>query len=341
MKTYNNLFDRVISPETLFTSWEIFKSDKRNKLDVIRFEMNLEENIFRLHRDLKNGRYRHGPYEGFYISDPKQRHIHKALVRDRVLHHAVFSVLNPIFEPTFISTSFSCRIGYGTHKGVEALQAMMRKVSKNNTCQCYVLKCDVRKFFDSMGHRGLLAILGRRVKDGKMMGLLESIIESYTSAQGDWRGVPIGNLTSQLFANVYMNEFDQFMKHILKVSYYARYTDDFAIVSEDQEYLEKLLPQIEEFLKKVLGLVVHPDKIIFTKFCQGVDFLGYINFPHHRLLRTKTKRRIFSKMRRRSKEYARGQIDKNKLDQSMQSYLGVLGHANTYRLQERLLNENW
>ena len=341
MKIYQNLFDQITSLENLFSSWDIFKSDKRTKLDVVQFEWDLEENIFTLSHDLQKGIYRHGAYEGFFISDPKQRHIHKALVRDRVLHHAIFSVINPIFEETFISTSFSCRIGYGVHKGVEALQTMMRKVSKNNTRPCYVLKCDVRKFFDSVNHQVLLDILGKRIKDEKTMWLLMSIIESYSSVPDGSKGIPIGNLTSQLFANIYMNEFDQFMKHVMNVTYYVRYTDDFVIVSEDRSYLERLLPQIEKFLKTRLAIGLHPDKIILQRFCQGIDFLGYINFPHHRLVRGKTKHRIFSKMRKRSKEYTAGKISKNTLDQSLQSYLGVLSHADTFYLREKLLNEAW
>ena len=133
MKIYNNLFDQIISPENLFSAWDAFKSDKRNKRDVMAFECHLEENIFQLHRELKNKTYKHGPYTGFYIRDPKQRHIHKAIVRDRVLHHAIFSVINPIFEETFIPTSFSCRIGFGTHKGVNTLEHMARAITKNST----------------------------------------------------------------------------------------------------------------------------------------------------------------------------------------------------------------
>ncbi len=181
MKFYVNLFDRIISPESLFTAWEVFKADKQKKSDVIEFEYELEENIFQLHRELKSKTYRHGPYYGFYIRDPKQRHIHKALVRDRILHHTIFSVINPVFEPTFISRSFSCRIGFGTHRGVAALEGMTRKVSRNNTHPCFVLKCDIKKFFDSVDHDILLSILRKRIKDEDTMQLLEAIIRSYDS----------------------------------------------------------------------------------------------------------------------------------------------------------------
>jgi len=180
MKIYKNIFQQIISSENLLHAWDKFKMGKRNKLDVIAFERNLEENIFTLHYELKDKIYCHGPYQDFWIHDPKQRHIHKALVRDRVLHHAVFSILNPIFESTFISTSFSCRVGYGTHKGVKALVKMTRRISQNNTHPCFVLKCDVRKFFDTVDHNILLSILKKRVQDENAFWLLKEIVSSYS-----------------------------------------------------------------------------------------------------------------------------------------------------------------
>ena len=216
MKVYNDLFDEIISPDNLFRAWEKFRVDKGKKLDVAQFEWDLEHNIFTMHRQLKNRTYRHGPYEDFYIHDPKQRHIHKASVRDRILHHAVFSIINPVFEPTFIPASFSCRVGYGTHKGVGALEKMIRSVSKNARRPCFVLKADIQKFFDNVDHKTLLSIIEKRIKDERTIWLLRSIIESYESTPARERerererdgacrakGIPIGNLTSQLFANVW------------------------------------------------------------------------------------------------------------------------------------------
>ncbi|MDO8430370.1 MAG: reverse transcriptase domain-containing protein [Candidatus Taylorbacteria bacterium] len=182
MKIYKDLYWLIISPKTLFHAWEIFKSDKRNKPDVAMFEINIEKNIFDLYRDLKNKNYKHGPYVGFWIHDPKLRHIHKATVRDRVLHHAVFMVLNPIFEPTFINNSFSCRVGKGTHKGVRTATEILRKVSRNNTIPCYALKCDIKKFFDSVDHTILFEIIRKKIVDKVTLFLLEEIIESYSSS---------------------------------------------------------------------------------------------------------------------------------------------------------------
>jgi len=182
MKIYTNIFERIISLENLFLAWEEFKRDKLKKPDVLEFEHNLEQNIFQLNRDLVNKVYKHGKYTSFYISDPKPRHIHKAEVRDRVLHHAIFQILNPIFEPTFISTSFSCRIGKGTHKGVRALANFIRKKSKNNRLSCFVLKCDIKKFFDSVDHKILKSIVAKKIKDQDALWLINEVINSYSTS---------------------------------------------------------------------------------------------------------------------------------------------------------------
>lgn len=341
MQLYTDLYDQIASVDNLFSAWNEFHSDKQSKLDVMRYEWRLEENIFTLHRKLKDHTYLHGSYQAFYIQDPKQRIIHKAKVEDRVLHHALFIILNPIFEPTFIPHSYSCRIGKGTHRGVLALSSMLRKVSKNNTKPAYALKCDIQKFFASMGHFKLIEILEKRIGDEQTMALLRQIICSFDSKSYNHRGLPIGNLTSQLFANVYMNGFDQFMKHELKVKHYVRYTDDFVIVADNKEYLLTLLPYIAKFLDAELGLTLHPHKVSIRKFRQGIDFLGYIVLPHHILLRTKTKRRIIRKLDQRVAEYIKGTISDETFNQSLQSYLGVLQRADAYKITEQLKNSIW
>jgi len=179
MKIYKNLFDKIIAPENLFAAWDEFKRGKGKKLDVQRFEKDLEQNIFALHRELKNHTYKHSPYTSFYINDPKRRHIHKATVRDRILHHAIFSVINPIFESSFIGNSFSCRIGKGTHKGVQVLAEMLRQVSHNGTRSCFALKFDIRQFFASVNHLVLKRLIARRIKDEKTVWLCSEIIEGF------------------------------------------------------------------------------------------------------------------------------------------------------------------
>ncbi|MYE38560.1 MAG: RNA-dependent DNA polymerase [Candidatus Spechtbacteria bacterium SB0662_bin_43] len=344
MKVSKDIFNEIVSLENLVTAWEEFRINKGKKIDVQEFEFLLEQNLFSLHRDLIARRYTHAPYKGFYVRDPKVRHIHKASVRDRVLHHALFRVLNPIFEKTFIAHSFSCRVGKGTHKGVLAVEAMIRKESRNYTRQCFVLKCDVRKFFDSVDHTILIAILKKRIVDPDTMWLLEQVIQSFSAQQEtlfSHQGIPIGNLTSQLFANVYMNEFDQFVKHEMKIKYYARYTDDFVVVSSNKTYLDGLIDPFTKFLEETLKLSLHPNKISIRSAGQGIDFLGYITLPHYRLVRNKTKHRIFRKLKSRVVQYRQGEIDKETLTQCLQSYLGVLSHANAHNLSNDLVNQYW
>lgn len=180
MKTYNNLFKKIVEAENLFLAWDEFKKGKTSKKDVLAFEWELEKNIINLSLELQNKTYRHGKYRSFYIHDPKQRHIHKAEVRDRVLHHAIFRSLNPIFEPTFINSSYSCRIGKGTHKGVNDLAKFIRKASKNNKLPCFVLKCDIKKFFDSVNHKILLDIIMKRIKDKDVIWLVREVVNSYS-----------------------------------------------------------------------------------------------------------------------------------------------------------------
>ncbi len=159
MKTFNYLYKDLVSLENLFYSWNKFKKGKRSKSDVALFEKDLEVNIFKLHHDLVSKSYQHESYTGFYITDPKRRHIHKASVRDRVVHHALFTILNPTFEQTFINDSFSCRVGKENHFGVKKLEQMTKQVSQNYTRNCYALKCDIKKFFDSIDHGVLKEII--------------------------------------------------------------------------------------------------------------------------------------------------------------------------------------
>ncbi len=339
MKIYRDLFNNIIAPENLFLAWDKFKKGKQNKRDVQKFEWQLEENIFKLYRELKSKKYRHGLYKSFFINDPKQRRISKADVRDRIIHQAVFNVLNPVFESTFIAHSFSCRVGKGTHRAVEALTNITRKIGKNNFKPCFVLKCDIKKFFDSIDHDILFNLIQKKIKDDKTVWLIKEIIKSFSASSN--KGLPLGNITSQLFANIYLNKLDQFIKHKLKIKYYIRYCDDFVIIADNKFYLQNLITTIKSFLRENLIFELHPQKITIRKFYQGIDFLGYVVLPHHRLLRTKTRQRIFRKLEKRVKEYKRGTINKQTLEQSLQSYLGVLSHADTYKLGQELKNQFW
>lgn len=345
MKVWHNLYPELITKENIFRGWKEFRIGKKKRKDVVIFERNLDESLNDLYLLLKQKTYKPGSYTAFYVKDPKIRLIHKALVVDRVVHHIVSGVLEKIFEPTFFAHSYSCREDKGTHKGLAALQKMARKVSRNNTRTCWSLKFDVKKFFASVNHRLLLGILTKRIADPDFLGLLTKIVESFSShPAGDFnreKGIPIGNLTSQIFANIYLNELDQFVKHELGVKHYIRYADDFIILSYDKTYLEDLIGPIEKFLRLTLDLELHPDKIIFRKLASGVDFLGYVIFPHYVLPRARTKKRILRKIKNRIAEFKAGKISEEKLNQTIQSYLGYLTHANAYKFRLELQNSIW
>ncbi|MEK7194508.1 MAG: reverse transcriptase/maturase family protein [Patescibacteria group bacterium] len=295
---------------------------KRKRRDVTIFSENLSSNIYHLHEELKNKTYTYSPYIAFNISDPKPRNIHKASVRDRLLHHSIYRVLYPYFDKKFIYDSYSCRLSKGTHKAMNRFKSFGYKVSKNHTKTCWVLKCDIKKFFASIDHNLLQYIVAKYISDKDTLWLLGRVINSFETTAG--KGLPLGNLTSQLLVNIYMNEFDQFVKHKLKVKYYIRYADDFIVTTIYRSELENLLPKIEKFLKEELKLLLHPNKVFIKTLASGVDFLGWVHFPTHRVLRTSTKRRMFKNLKNNSSRETRT------------SYLGLLRHGDTYKLRQKL-----
>jgi retron-type reverse transcriptase len=338
-------FEDIICLENLLEAWKEFICGKKNKKDVQEFSMHLMDNIFLLHSDLINHTYIHGGYQAFKINDPKPRDIHKATVRDRLLHHAIYRVLYPFFDRTFITDSYSCRNTKGTHKAINQFRKYFHKVSQNNTRTCWVLKGDIRKFFANIDHEILIGILKEHIPDENILKLLEKVVDSFSTSfalRGDMNvGLPLGNLTSQLFVNIYMNQFDQFMKHQLKVKYYIRYADDFVVLSDDKDYLKKLILNIAEFLKTELKLELHPDKVSIRTFSSGVDFLGLVNFTDHRILRTKTKRRMLNKLALKRKLCREGLVSQESFEQSQQSYLGMLRHCRGYKIERSLARNVW
>jgi len=324
----------------LLAAWREFLRGKRKKQDVQEFQYKLMDNILTLHRELVAGTYKHGGYKHFRISDPKPRDIHKATVRDRLLHHALYRQLYPFFDRTFIADSYSCRKAKGTHKAMNRFRSFAAKVSKNHTRTCWVLKCDIRKFFASIDHQKLFDILATYISNERIAALLVEVVGSFcsccsndsrtylkkTAVQDKYvhRGLPLGNLTSQLLVNVYMNEFDQFVKHKLKAKYYIRYADDFVFLSPSRRRLDGVLVSIEHFLRLRLNLNLHPDKVFISTFASGVDFLGWVHFPDHLVLRSATKRRMFRR------------LSETKKEEVVDSYLGLLSHGNAWRLKQQI-----
>ena len=320
---FSHKFEDIVSIENLLDAWKEFLRGKRGKPDVHEFSLWLMDNIFSLHYELMARNYFHGGYQAFNISDPKPRNIHKASVRDRLLHRAIYRKLYPFFDKTFIADSYSCRIGKGTHKAINRFRSLAYKAGRNNTRTCWVLKCDIKKFFASINHQILMEILSQYISDRNILWLLNSVVDSFYSTRPGV-GLPLGNLTSQLLVNIYMNEFDKFIKHKLKAKYYIRYTDDFVIISDNRDWLEQLISPIQNFLRTRLKLELHPEKIFIKTLASGIDFLGWVNFPDHQILRTTTKRRMFKR------------IEQNITGGTLNSYLGLLKHGNTYRVKDEI-----
>lgn len=325
----------MVSVENLFRAWKEFKKNKNKKPDVIAFSLNLENNIFNLRDELIAKNWTCDGYKKFSINDPKPRIIHKATVRDRVLYQAVYRILYPLFDNTFIFDSYSSRNGKGTHAGIKRLNMFLRKLSGNYIKPVYVLKCDIRKFFDSIDHEILLSLLRQKIDCIETMKVLEKIINSFHKSPG--KGLPLGNVTSQLFANVYFNSFDWYVKKELEIKYYVRYCDDFVIPSSNPSNLSRLVPLLQEFLMTKLKLELHPNKVSIRKFHQGIDFLGAVLLPRHSVLRTRTKERIIDKSYKLLKQFQAGKLSKERAYQSLVSYLGHLSHIKSRALTNMLV----
>jgi RNA-directed DNA polymerase len=322
-------FSDIVGVDNLLAAWQEFLMGKRSRKDVQDFSLHLMDNIFNLQQELVNHTYKHGPYQAFNICDPKPRNIHKATVRDRLLHHAIYRILYPYFDRKFIGDSYSCRLNKGTHKAIQRFKQFGRQASQNHTKTGWALKGDVRKFFASIDHDILLRILAKHIPDRDILWLVGQVVNSFYSTKPG-KGLPLGNLTSQLLVNIYLNEFDQFVKHRLKVKHYIRYADDFAVFSQDKNWLENILLQMQAFLAEKLKLELHPDKVFIKTLASGVDFLGWVHFSDHRVLRTAAKRRMM-----------RNLAEMGNKPETVQSYLGMLLWGNGHRLKkslEKLIN---
>jgi RNA-directed DNA polymerase len=316
-----NLYEKVVSFENIFQAWKKFVKGKRNKFDAQVFERNLEQNLFTLQEKLQSGLWRHGEYQSFIVCDPKRRIIHKASVEDRIVHHSIVRIIESIFEQTFIYDSWSCRSGKGTHASVSRLRIQLQKLSHNNTKQVYILKCDIRKYFENIDRNILLELLSDQIKDKKLFDLVKNIILSFPS------GLPLGNLTSQLFANVYMNVFDHFVQEKSKAPVYLRYCDDFILAHNDKKWLEAQIPIIAEFLRLKLKLTLHPYKISLRPWHWGIDWLGYVVYPDHIIVRSKTVKRAKKKIYNTTVDYLNQEKEYPSVQSIFASYNGVFQRA--------------
>jgi retron-type reverse transcriptase len=343
VKTYRNLFDRIVSFENLLRASHKAQLGKRFKESTAVFNLNLEKELLAIQKSLLERTYKHGAYYDFFVFDPKQRLISAAPYRDRVVHHALCRVIEPIFERSFIHDSYACRKGKGSHAAVRRYTDFARK-------NRYVLKCDIQKYFQSVDHAILLGMVSKKIRWLDTLWLIESIVASRTDNsvvfyfKGDdlfspyqrTRAIPIGNLTSQFFANVYLDGFDHFVKEKLQCKYYIRYVDDFVVFDNSKERLSNVKAEIECYLGS-LRLRLHCNKSRVYLVQDGVRFLGYRMFPSHRLVIKTNALAMRRRMRRYSQEFRDGEVSLAQVRQCIQSWIGHACHADSYRLRGRVL----
>jgi len=347
VRRVSHLWPALVSFENLLRASRNARRGKRSWPNVAAFEYDLEPELLTLQDDLETGRYRPGTYRTFKVHEPKERLISAAPYRDRVVHHAVLSVIEPIFEKVFIEGSHSCRKGKGTHKALDRFTHHARR-------HPWVLKTDISKYFPSIDLTILETLLARKIKDPRVLDLLDLIIHSSNPQEfvrayfpGDdlftpltrRRGIPIGNLTSQFFANVYLDPLDHFVKEVLGAPGYLRYTDDIAVFGPDKRTLRLWRLQMEGFLARRLRLELHPRKTQVFPVDQGTDFLGFRVFPDHRKLRKSTLTSRRRKLRRLVRDFGRGGIEIDRVRASIQSWLGHAGHGDTHGLRRAVLAE--
>jgi retron-type reverse transcriptase len=346
LKRHGKLYPELTTFANLFAASRQARRGKRYRDNVLAFEANLEAELLRLQAELQNKTYTPGAYRTFYIHEPKKRLISAAPYRDRVVHHALCNVIQPIFERTFIRDSYANRSGFGTHRALRRFTGFARTSR-------YVLQCDIQKYFPSIDHEILKTLLRRKIKCPDTLWLMDTLIDHsnpqepvpfyfpgddlFTPTQRS-RGLPVGNLTSQFFANVYLNGFDHFVKQQLQIDRYVRYVDDFALFSDDKAILEAARPALEDYLAG-LRLKIHPIKSQLFETRIGASFLGFRILPDTIRVRTENLRRARRRLHRLQRAYARGGIELDTVFRSLRSWLAHLQHGDTWRLREKLLAE--
>lgn len=335
-KTFSHLFESIVDFGALHAAYLKARRGKRYAADVLRFGANLEQELLALRAELQQGVYQTGPYNVFTVYEPKKRQIAALPFRDRVVHHALCRVIEPIWEARFMRDSYACRTGKGTHAGANRLTQFLQRAARRWAGEVYVLKMDVRSYFPSINHAILLSLLCRHVACDRTLALITEIIDGWPCDGGE-SGLPIGNLTSQLFANIYLHELDVFVKQQLRVEMYVRYMDDAVIVGPDKRSLQATRARIAQFLAERLRLQLNSKTQVFAA-AQGVSFLGYRIWATHRLLREGSIKRMRRKLRAFRRQSRHEGIAFKDIDASVQSWLGHARHANTYRLRRRVLS---
>ena len=329
MKRVGHLFEKLCSFENLYEAAQKAQLRKRYKPATAEFHLDLEANLLGLRDELSRGDFRFAGYKSFYVREPKERFISAAPYRDRVVHHAICNVIDPIFEKSLIDKLYSNRLGKGAHRAVDQYQTYCRKYK-------YVLKCDIRKYFASVDHNVLFRLIQGKIKDERMLDIIWMVVDGFhADPDQPGTGMPLGNLTSQLFANLYLSPLDHHVTETLGFEAYCRYCDDFVVFSDDRGRLAELKKEIAVFLDK-FRLQLHPFKSRIWEVRAGVPFLGYRVFPGHRRVSQQNVRRFKGKLSGFAYLQTIGACKTDTIERSVSSWYGHVLHADTLRLRQKL-----
>ncbi len=334
MNCRRDLWQDLCSYDNLLLAFKKARKHKTTKDYVLNFEKDLQPNFLLLRSELLLHSYRPKPVVSFIIRDPKTRKISKSDFRDRIIHHALCNIIEPLFEKIFIYDNYANRINKGTLKAIERFDYFKAIVSKNNTVSCYVLKSDIKKYFENIDCEILISIIKKKIADKRVIWLVRKILANSSSQS---KGMPLGNLTSQFFANVYLNELDQFVKHKLKAKYYLRYVDDFVVLESDRKKLDFYKEQIDEFLKSTLKLQLHKDKSKILKLGDSINFLGFRVFYYHKLLKKSNLRKMMNTLQILGERYNRGEINYGAVYDFIEGWIAYAKNAHTYKFRKKIL----
>ena len=327
------MYARFCDEENIYNAYLKARNGRRYKDEILRFSYNIEKNLQNIVYELRNNKYKHGLYYEFVVNDSKKRIIRAAPFKDRIIHHALCNIIEPIFEKSFIFDSYACRLGKGLHKAIKRFKQFLRIIKLKNNLKdynnIYVLKCDIVQYFNSVNKNILFELIKRKIKDENILAIILIILNSYE------KGLPIGNLTSQLFANIYLDNLDKFIKHQLRAKYYLRYMDDFLILGHDKKLLHLSMIRIERFLAKYLQLELNHKRAGIFPTRLGVDFLGLINFYYYRLIRKSSVKRFCQKI----KYFQRNKILPYYINKKCQSWLSYSRFSSSWYLRRSLENK--
>ena len=333
MHREKNLFSRIVDVSSLYRAFVGASHGKRDRSEVREFEYHLETRLSEIRDELQTGVYRWGDLRHFWISDPKRRLIRAAPFRDRVVHHALFNVLDPIFRRGFIADSYACIPGRGTHAAVMRYRGFVRARAGRG----YRVQCDIKSYFASVDHGVLTGLLRRRVGDNRVLELLHTLIDHGAELPG--RGMPIGNLTSQLFANVYLDPLDHFVKETLQVRHYIRYMDDFLLLTADRSEGRARLAAVRAFVRDRLRLELNARRVLLAPLECPCDLLGYVHYRDGRSrVRRRSVRRLWRRLPMLARRVAAEKITYAQAHASLASWFGLAKHADAFRLSRAIFS---